>query len=216
MHPLIGAVLARRRLLALRSLIEFYDDMRQSNQSSPNEAEFRAYNLLLHLRDPETLREVELLPTPIFTAPSVQIALRLRSYAQRSNNIERRGQPRNTEATLNFFSRFFEELRRPDVNYLTACLAENVFPSIRIGALKAECKAYMAQHKALPVEYLKRVLGFDQDVEVVAEAERLGLEVEVSDSGGQRLAVGVLAHRASHFTGEFLSARGGKSWKGRC
>ncbi len=51
----------------MRSLIEFYDDDRRkssangassgASQSCPNEAEFRAYNLLLHLRDPETLRE---------------------------------------------------------------------------------------------------------------------------------------------------------------
>ena len=181
----------------LRSLIEFYDDRRRSGQSSPNEAEFRAYNLLLHLRDPETLREVELLPRPIFTAPQVQTALKLHAMAQRSNNIERRGQPRNTESTLNFFSRFFSELRKPHVTYLMACLAENSFSSIRIGAIKAMSKAYMDQHRALPIEFVIRGLGLDDAQQTIDLAQHLGIELEWEDVNGHRQPVGVKVSKST-------------------
>ncbi|SPO27643.1 related to SAC3 - leucine permease transcriptional regulator [Ustilago trichophora] len=187
----------------MRSLIEFYDDNRRKSsasgasgggrQASPNEAEFRAYNLLLHLRDPETLREAELLPGDIFRSPLVQTALNLRQLAQRSNNLEKRGQPRNTEATLNFFSKFFAELRKPNVNYLMACLAENSFSSVRIGAVKAMAKAYMAQHRALPIERVQHVLGMDSPEQVVAMATHLTLELEYEAD----LPVGVKIHRSA-------------------
>ncbi|KAJ1573899.1 hypothetical protein NDA12_000117 [Ustilago hordei] len=185
----------------MRSLIEFYDDNRRKasagstgnvgHQTSPNEAEFRAYNLLLHLRDPETLREAELLPGDIFRSPLVQTAINLRQLAQRSNNLEKRGQPKNTEATLNFFSKFFAELRKPNVNYLMACLAENSFSSIRIGAIKAMSKAYMAQHRALPIERVQHVLGMDSAEQVVAMTKHLGIELEY-ESG---TLFGVKIHR---------------------
>ena len=161
----------------LRSLIEYYDD---SHGNCPNEAEFRAYNLLLHVRDAETLREVEMLPTPVFLAEPVQTALRLRMLVQRSNLLEKRGAPSNTEATPNFFTRFFAELRRPTVSYLMACLAENIFPSVRIGAVKSLARAYMAQHTPLPIAHCTRILGMDSDAETCDFLHTLG--VEASDT----------------------------------
>lgn len=148
----------------IRSLTEFYEDLRQSSgRPSPNEAEFRAYNLLLHMHDPETLREAEMLPSEVFDAPSIQAALRLRAYAQRSNNVARRGRPSNTESTLNLWTRFFEELKHSeDVSYLLACLAENTFTMVRAGAVKAMGKAY-GKMGVVPVDYLRRSLGMDDD-----------------------------------------------------
>ena len=148
---------------------------------------------LLHLRDPETLREAELLPGDIFRSPLVQTAINLRQLAQRSNNLEKRGQPRNTEATLNFFSKFFAELRKPSVNYLMACLAENSFSSVRIGAVKAMSKAYMAQHRGLPIERVQHVLGMDSAEQVVAMATHLGLEFDYEAD----TPVGVKIHRSA-------------------
>ncbi|KAN0060798.1 actin cytoskeleton and mitosis protein [Thecaphora frezii] len=181
----------------LRSLIEFYDDRRRSGHTSPNEAEFRAYNLVLHLRDPETLREVELLPRFLFVAPQVQTALSLRALAQRSNNLERRGQPRNTEATLNFFSRFFAEVRKPTVSYLMACLAENTFNSVRVGAIKAMSKAYMAQHRPLPLDFLVKCLGLDGEDQAIELVQHLGLELDHEEMDGVNRAVGVKLAKTS-------------------
>ncbi|CAD6928435.1 unnamed protein product [Tilletia controversa] len=181
----------------LRSLIEFYDDRRQAAGSvrgaptvAPNESEFRAYNLLLHLRDPETLREVELLPTSVFLSEQVQVALRLRTCAQRSNNIEKRGQPMNEEATLNFFTAFFKEVDRLPVGrgYLLACLAENVFTDLRRGAIKAMCHAYVER---LPpaFDFVRKSLGLGaeyNDADVVEVLATMGIEVFVDSAGVRR------------------------------
>ena len=170
----------------LRSLIEFYDDHRLAGHECAHEPEFRAYNLLLHIRDPEALREVELLPAHVFTAAPVQQALRMRKLVQRSNLLEKRGRPRNTEATLNLFTRFFAELRRGEVPFLMACLAENLFPSVRIGAVKALARAYMQQHNALPLDYVVRVLGMDSTTDALEFLALLG--VDASAEGGQGTA----------------------------
>lgn len=159
----------------LRSLMEYYDDYR-AHGTSPHEAEFRAYNLLMHVRDAETLHEIEMLPTPVFAAPPVQTALRLRTFVQRSNLLEKRGAPSNTEATPNYFTRFFAELRTPRVGYLMACLAENIFPSVRIGAVKALARAYMAQHTPVPIAFCTRILGMDSDAETCEFLHTLGVE----------------------------------------
>lgn len=168
----------------IRSLTEFYEDLRKSNKiSSPNEPEFRAYNLLLHLSDPETLREVEDLPVSISDSNAVKVALKLRAYAQRSNNTVRRGRPANTEATMNLWARFFGELRKSNngVGYLLACLCENIFPQVRAGALKAMGKTYLTQHAPIPLDYLQRSLGMDTEEEVCTFAVALGAEKVFSD-----------------------------------
>ncbi|UZJ54812.1 hypothetical protein CBS101457_004132 [Exobasidium rhododendri] len=167
----------------IRSLTEFYEDLRRSDgNNSPNEAEFRAYNLLLHMQDPETLREVEALPADVFDSPDIQAALRLRSYAQRSNNVIKRGRPLNTEATMNLWTRYFGEIKRnSNVSYLLACLAENAFSQVRAGAIKAMGKAYLPQHAPLPLEYLRRTLGMDNTEE--ARSFGLALNCEEVASG---------------------------------
>ncbi|WFD22839.1 actin cytoskeleton and mitosis protein [Malassezia equina] len=166
----------------LRSLIEFYDDQRLLGHTYPNEPEFRGYNLLLHARDPETLREVELLPTDVFTAAPLQWALRLRTLLQRSNLLEKRGQPQNTEATPNFFTRFFKDLARPEVSYLMACLAENLFASVRIGAVKTLTRAYLPQHNGLPLDDVVHMLGMDAHDEARSFLELLHIQIGDDDS----------------------------------
>ena len=168
----------------LRSLIEYYDDQRLLGHTYPNEAEFRAYNLLLHARDPEALREVELLPCDVFSAPLLQTALHLRTLIQRSNMLEKRGQSRNTESTPNMFTRFFRDVARPDVSYLMACLAENLFSSVRVGALKALSPAYLDRHHGLPLAYVVRMLGMDSEDEASAFLTLVGIEI---DSGAAKI-----------------------------
>ena len=161
----------------LRSLMEYYDDQRAVGQTYENEPEFRAYNLLLHARDPEALREVELLPTPVFLAEPLQWALEFRSCIQRSNLLEKRGTPGNTEATPNFFTRAFRSVALPQVSYLMACLAENLFTGIRIGAIKALARAYLPQHHGLPIKFLTRILGMDCDADTTRLLRMLNVEV---------------------------------------
>lgn len=169
----------------LQSLNEFYDDLRLSSPSSfsPNEAEFRAYHLLVHLRDVDTVRAIQALPPALFHAQPIQHALRFHALAQRAN--ERSGQrsrPPNSEASQNHFVRFFRLIRDdPRTTYLFACMLEHHFPDIRRGALKALRKAYMQQHTPLPIDVLSRMLGTDDVLEAANVAEHAGLKVKYDE-----------------------------------
>lgn len=171
----------------LTSLNEFYDDLRMSTgQSSPNEAEFRAYHLILNLYDPEVLRNVELLPEEVFDAPILQTAIRLRGYAQRSNRGgTSRANALNTDAPMNFFSRFFAEIRAADqrVPYLLACMLENKFAPIREGGLKALCFNYNKAHRGPSLSFVKEALGADTEEQVEEWAKLCGIEVQREGDG---------------------------------
>ncbi|CAO1628269.1 unnamed protein product [Sympodiomycopsis kandeliae] len=170
----------------LTSLNEFYDDLRintgQSNPA-PNEAEFRAYHLILNLYDPEVLRSVELLPMEVFDCEILQTAIQLRSYVQRSN---RQGPLRetilNTDSPMNFFSLFFKTIHTSSsVTYLLACILESKFASIRKGALKALCSNYNKVHKGPTSHFIQTVLGADSTVQVIQWASTLGIEVQMEN-----------------------------------
>ncbi|EPY51251.1 nuclear export factor Sac3 [Schizosaccharomyces cryophilus OY26] len=161
----------------LQSLCEFYDDLRKEKISCPNEAEFRSYSILTHLRDQDVVRQSQLLPTDIFDDPQVQLSLRLSALAQKNN--ERIGHllPLNTEATPNLYTRFFKLVASSSVTYLMACLLESHFTSIRKGAIKAMRKAYMSVHAKFPCVDLQRILQFDALDNVFEFCEYYALEV---------------------------------------
>ncbi|KAF9346424.1 hypothetical protein BGX26_002077, partial [Mortierella sp. AD094] len=88
----------------LTSLQEFYDDMRREGIPCPNEAEFRAYHILSHLRDPDMVRQAQQLPPHIFMDPYIQAAAEVHALTRRNNDIRRRAKIQS-EASPNFFSR---------------------------------------------------------------------------------------------------------------
>ncbi|KAK4702362.1 hypothetical protein P7C70_g3866, partial [Phenoliferia sp. Uapishka_3] len=159
----------------LKSLNEFYDDARISNPPipTPNEPEFRAYNILTHLRDPDIIWSTELLPTSVFNAPIFQTALTLHTLAQRS--IIQRGE----RASLNAFSRFFKFLSDPTVPYLFGCILSTHFGEIRKNALDALRKSYVPQHSSFPARTLAKILGCDDEEEVASMCDALGLETSI-------------------------------------
>jgi len=122
----------------LQSLNEFYDDYRGSNCFCPNEAEFRAYYLLTHLRDSDAARATERLPEKVFNDQRLQSALQLQILAQCGNMSRAAGRrPANSPATLNAFTRLFKKVSSPQTSFLNACLLETHFSEIRVSALKA-------------------------------------------------------------------------------
>jgi len=178
----------------LQSLNEFYDDARIEGLECPHEAEFRAYYLITHLRDSDTIRQTECLPYDLFNSQHIQAALRLQSLALRNNESrgERGRRPANSEASLNAFSRFFKHVARDETSYLLACLAESHFTDIRRGALVAMRKAYIPQNPQYPVGKLAKMLGCN-DVQHCAEiAENFGLNVTRGVGG---LPVSVELHK---------------------
>lgn len=161
------------RTLVLKSLNEFYDDARLMDPpvETPNEPEFRAYNILTHLRDPDIIWSTELLPLSVITSPLLQSALRLHSLAQNANHA------RGEKVTINGWSRFFKLLAQPEIPYLFACILSTHFNDIRVGALRSMKMAYIPQHSAYPIRTLANVLGCDDEEEAIGLCEACGLDV---------------------------------------
>lgn len=132
----------------------------------------------------------------------MQSALRIRAYAQRSNNLEKRGQPKNSGSTLNFWTRFFNELKKPEVSYLLACLAENVFPSIRTGAAKAMTRAFMTRLRAVPWDWLETMLSTDNKEELMELVKTWGFQTGMSDEPEPTLLVSI--NKDTVVSGEFF------------
>ncbi|KPV72479.1 uncharacterized protein RHOBADRAFT_39533, partial [Rhodotorula graminis WP1] len=163
----------------LKSLNEFYDDARVSGVAvpSPNEAEFRAYNLLTHLRDPDIVWSTELLPRSLFTHPLLQRALALHRLAQRANLA------RGERASPFAFARLFKLVADRDTPYLFACILCTHFAEVRKGALEALRAAFLRQHSALPLATVARMLGCDDEAEARSVCELVGLVVRVDEGG---------------------------------
>lgn len=162
----------------LQSLQEFYEDCRKEGFTSPNEAEFRAYNIITHLRNLDTYRQTMQLPMSIFNSVEVQQAIRLVRLSQRSNERVANMLPANTEASLNFYTKLFKEIFSGRTSYLQACIMETHFFSIRKGALKAMRKSYLAAHNPIPLEAVQDLLYFDSEDEAVGILQSLGIEIQ--------------------------------------
>ncbi|GAA6002861.1 hypothetical protein JCM10207_001871 [Rhodosporidiobolus poonsookiae] len=163
----------------LKSLNEFYDDARISHPAAvfPNEPEFRAYNLLTHLRDPDIIWSIELLPSHVFSHPLLQTALALHRLAQKSNLA------RGERASPNAFSRFFKLVADPSVPYLFGCILSTHFSDVRRNALDALRRAFIKQHCAFPLATLAKTLGCDDEDEARSVCEQLGVVVRMEESG---------------------------------
>ncbi|KAI8388507.1 SAC3/GANP/Nin1/mts3/eIF-3 p25 family-domain-containing protein [Radiomyces spectabilis] len=168
----------------LLSLIEFYDDLREEGIETENEAEFRAYHIITHMRDQDVARQAMALPPHLFMHPYIQQALAFYGLAQRNNEIEetssRRNKPVNVEACQNFYSKFFKLVADSSTSFLMACLLEGHFPDVRKGALKAMNHAYLYQTSGVDAEYLRQTLAYDTTKQLLQEATLYGLVLDMS------------------------------------
>ncbi|ORX61587.1 hypothetical protein DM01DRAFT_1125563 [Hesseltinella vesiculosa] len=166
----------------LISLMEFYDDLREEHRiDMPNEPEFRAYNIISHLRDPDTIRQTQSLPPSVFRHPLVTRALKFSAIMQRNNEImetsSRRNKPHNVEASQNSYAQFFNLVADPDTPFLMACMLEAHFPDVRKGALKAMNLVYRP-NTGPDIDYVIRVLGYDSEDDFTSDAALYGLKLE--------------------------------------
>ncbi|KAK9351363.1 SAC3/GANP/Nin1/mts3/eIF-3 p25 family-domain-containing protein [Lipomyces doorenjongii] len=164
---------------ALQTLSELYLDAKKHGAQCPNEAEFQAYRLLSHLRDPDIDRQIQDLPRNIFLDSNVQLAFELRSLAQQ-NNITERGYT-NTENAQNMFIRFFKLVKSSAVPYLMACLAEVHFNDIRMWALKSMAPGYHKRGKPYIASHLVEFLGCDDETELFELCDQWELTRKVVD-----------------------------------
>lgn len=166
---------------ALQTLVEIYQDIRNHGGRAPNEAEFRAYHLLSHIRDPELEREIQELPDDIFESELVQLALRFRAIISQ-NNIVERGHS-NTVGSLNLFLEFFKLVYSDETPFLVACLLETHFNEIRFYALKSMSRCFHTRGKAISAESLKAILGFDSIEKLVKFVKYYEIDIDRDETG---------------------------------
>ena len=139
--------------------MEIYQDVRNNGDKSPNEAEFRAYHLLSHVRDPDLERQIQKLPDEVYNDKLVQLALRFRKITTQNNVVERG--VTNLVGALNLYTEFFRLVYSEETPFLMACLLETHFNEIRFYALKAISRSFHTKTKPYAIQRLQQVLGFD-------------------------------------------------------
>lgn len=172
---------------ALQTLSEFYSERRQRGlPQAPREAEFRAYQLLSHLRDADIERQVQELPVELFESKEIQLALKLRALIQQ-NNHSGRGAVYN-ENSANYFALFFRAIKT-EASYLFSCLLESGFNDIRFHALKAMSRAYHPRGKPYYVSRLVDMLGFDTEQQLLDYCKHYDLPVVETEPGNPCIEV---------------------------
>ncbi|CAI5756626.1 unnamed protein product [Candida verbasci] len=169
---------------SLQTLMEIYTDVRNNGGECPNEAEFRAYHLLSHLKDPELERQIQNLPDHIYNNSNIQVALRFRNLINQNNTVERG--VKNLIGCLDYYVEFFELLYGDDTPLLMACLLETQFSEIRFYALKAMSRAYHTKSKPLGVKTLADILGFDSKEKLIKFLKYYDIDI-VNDSNGDEV-----------------------------
>lgn len=146
---------------ALQSLTEVYQDARL-NYSSPNEAEFRSYYILMHTRSrhvPFTLRTV---PSWVYNSPTLQWALRLRFTVGRNTDS---GDEHGSDVTQMDYSGFFDLVAHPATSYLSACLLEASFDDIRRQICLMLGLTLKVTARLMPLPEFQKLLRLDSEAD---------------------------------------------------
>ncbi|XP_075550896.1 germinal-center associated nuclear protein-like isoform X2 [Dermacentor variabilis] len=164
----------------LQTLKHFYYDLSLRGLRCPNEPEFRAYDVLLHLTEGDTIRQVQKLPAWVRWSAEVKRAVAAFA-ALNSNN----------------YVRFFRVAAQAP--YLAACLLHRYFGQVRLRALQTFLKAFCQPNHSeeFSLEVLGRQLGFDSSSEVRVFASALGLHTSEQ---------ALLLDRASQIQPELMGA----------
>lgn len=175
---------------ALKSLTEMYAERRLRGEApSLNEAEFYAYYLIFAY-SPGTLHETSQLPPYLLADPLLQLAFRLCALSEHNNRAPSRAHGgRNAELSLNGFSRLFKLIASSKTPYLLACVIEDRFSDVRLGALKTLKKAYHTP-VSLPLVELAKMLGCDDDEHCSLVCRDFGVKMVEEDG----VAVAALLH----------------------
>ncbi|XP_057368752.1 germinal-center associated nuclear protein-like [Daphnia carinata] len=145
----------------LQTLKHMYYDLSVKNIFCPNEAEFRSYDVLLHLNDGEILREVLQLRAEVRDSPEVRSALEFVNALNSRNYV-----------------RFFK-LVRSNQDYLQCCLLQRYFNQMRNQALQIMLQAYGPPKKGqIQLNNLVSLLGYEDEEEAGTWCECHGLPID--------------------------------------
>lgn len=137
---------------SLKTLCDMYSEYRNKGfPQPPNEAEFRAYFLVLKFQDSDLERITLSLPTHIFEDARIQWAL----YVRRCISTKK------LKNSLQVYTTFFKTvIDNPDFPFLLLCLLETKFNDIRLHAMKAIFKSVHSKYKNLTLQHLMDALNF--------------------------------------------------------
>lgn len=158
------------------SLMEAYDVCKEKHVLCENEAEFRAYYLLLNAHDPSIAQRIRTWGKEYwFDSEEIQTALSLIQVMEDLREPKGPIKPRRmTTMSDTAFTNFFAMVEDPRVSYTMACVAEVHFTFVRQCILKNLARAYARQRDAprtITASDLNKMLRFDTAEEAVAFAE---------------------------------------------
>lgn len=177
---------------AMISLIHAYGDCAAQGILCENEAEFRAYNLVLFAETPRVLDGLAEAKSRL-GKDSREINAGLTILECLKTCWEKNGPLKSfqlMEQADNPFWKFFSEVASDHTWYLLACFAEIHFNNVRKAAFKHILKAfrqYGEQTKEFTLKNLQTTLNFDTLEDIVTFGEKHGLKFEDID-GEKRLS----------------------------
>lgn len=144
----------------LQTLKYMYNDLAIQGVRCPDEAEFRAYVILLNLNDGNFMWEVQQLRADIQKSPEIKFALEVYSSLDKNN-----------------FVKFFKLVRA--TTYLNACILLRYFIQVRTKAMRliARCYTPRLPHAQFPIAQLIEMLAFEGVSSCVDFVEHCGLTV---------------------------------------
>lgn len=147
----------------LQTLKYMYNDLRVKGVTCENEAEFRAYVVLLNLNNGNFLYDLQQLPRSVQNSPEVRFAIKV-YFALESNN----------------YYKFFQLVR--ETTYLNACILLRYFNQIRLKAFRVIIKAYCrSTQTAFPLYELIDILGFENEQEAKYFCAQVGQSLSDDD-----------------------------------
>lgn len=146
----------------LQTLKHLYEDLSERGISCPNEPEFYLYLILLKLKSGDVMWEYQQYSLNIRSSPEVQFGIK--AYMAFKNNM---------------YSRYFSLVKKG--TYLTACLMQRYFDTVRTQALKSMLRAYCLPNKntGLLASFIVSCLKFDSQKNALRFCEQEEVEVKV-------------------------------------
>ncbi|CZT52218.1 uncharacterized protein RSE6_13496 [Rhynchosporium secalis] len=176
------------------SLMQAYGDCKANGVSCPNEAEFRAYLVVIQRKsNPGLLEMVHSWGWDLFEAKEVKIALAMAEAL--GNTWDTYGPLKPTAPTdlaQNAFSRFFDIVEDKNTSYTMACFAEIWFNDAREAIIRTILASYRKQKyqaKDWTVPVLNKYLKFDDENDIIPWCEARDVVLEEADDGSTYLSI---------------------------
>ena len=161
----------------LQTLAEMYRDS-IGKHKSPNEAEFRAYYMLVHQRDKTALLTIRRVPQDVYCAPILQWALELRFSQSRNVDVDKRQSYLNSDVTQMNYALLFRLWEDPRTSYLMACILEGHLNDIRRSILRLLKRSIDPGSSKVHSEALIELLRLDTEDELLHWVGALGWSVD--------------------------------------